>query len=540
MTKGGRPWGPIRARSAEGADLAQALRDLINGARGRPSLEQLGKELGYSRARLGEFCSGSATPSWEVVAELVRATVPERERPAQLRLAKRKWEAAQDAPDSSGPVKPSLPTEPRVSEPAGHQLIAALTTVAELERAKAKAEKLAMWLRFVNSGLKQELRRLENERSGWRTTQEPDGDQALTLDQRRSKVQLLRLRTERDLRSASEEVETAGMLLRKATRLRERLQSQVAELSDRGVLVPGIDLSEVGADGPEPSDPEHLELDLHDLEHVSERSGEILEETRQDLEKLRDSVVRQTAALDSTAPKGPDKPVTGPEPSDNPRKTGPRLWTTALMAGAALLVAAAYALPGGGNDRARPDLRGYQAPEDLCAVLDSPSFLHEYPKKDSDPQHHKLDKSAIESSSCYISLKRTESAYADAYLSVSIELHKQTDPAPEFRAKWDGYDEVYEDYHVEKVSGFGDEAYLVTMDTTDGPDTGSRAATLAVRDGWTTYEMSWSLYLSTSDKGKDSLPVREAVTCITKDTTATLSTLRSPASHTPLPWSTRH
>ncbi|MFE2296847.1 hypothetical protein ACFXAW_01465 [Streptomyces sp. NPDC059445] len=175
-----------------------------------------------------------------------------------------------------------------------------------------------------------------------------------------------------------------------------------------------------------------------------------------------------------------------------------------------------------------PDLAGYRAKANLCSAVDYSALRTEYSEEDSSPTHNSLKHKAIDQSYCSISLKTSSSSsYADAYLSVEMDLHKSTDPAPEFTAVWSEYGQRYEDYEVEEVSGFGDEAYLVTEDTTSGTGTsGSRAVTLAVRDGWMTYQMSWSAY--TTSYGSTTPPeVSEVSRWLRTDTRSTLENLRS-------------
>ncbi|MFF9777322.1 hypothetical protein ACF1HJ_27130 [Streptomyces sp. NPDC013978] len=180
-----------------------------------------------------------------------------------------------------------------------------------------------------------------------------------------------------------------------------------------------------------------------------------------------------------------------------------------------------------GKDDTEADLRGYRAKSDICPSVDYSSFKNEYPEEDDAPVNNSLKHAAIDQSYCSISLKESSSStISDAYFSVQMDLHKKTDPGPEFTALWSEYDQRYDDYEVEKVDGFGDEAYLITEDTTSGDDTsGSRSATLAVRDGWMTYEMRWSAYGSSYDNV--SMPdVDEVVEWLKNDTNATLDNLR--------------
>ncbi|WP_338894467.1 hypothetical protein WBG99_01070 [Streptomyces sp. TG1A-60] len=180
-----------------------------------------------------------------------------------------------------------------------------------------------------------------------------------------------------------------------------------------------------------------------------------------------------------------------------------------------------------GRGDAEADLRGYRAESDLCSSVDYSSFKNEYPEEDTSPVDHSLEHEALDQSYCSISLKTSSaSSFSDAYFSVQVDLHKKTDPGPEFTALWSEYDQRYDDYEVEEIFGFGDEAYLVTEDTTSGDDSsGSRAATLAVRDGWMTYEMRWSAYGSTYDDV--TMPeVDDVVEWLKTDTNATLDNLR--------------
>ncbi|MGW0841790.1 hypothetical protein ACWD26_16790 [Streptomyces sp. NPDC002787] len=180
-----------------------------------------------------------------------------------------------------------------------------------------------------------------------------------------------------------------------------------------------------------------------------------------------------------------------------------------------------------GDDDTAADLRGYRAKSNLCSSVDYSSFQNEYPEEDTAPVDNALEHEALDQSYCSISLKKSSSStLSDAYFSVQVDLHKKTDPGPEFTALWSEYDQRYDDYDVDEVTGFGDEAYLVTEDTTSGDDTsGSRSATLAVRDGWMTYEMRWSAYGSTYDDV--TMPeVDDVVEWLKNDTNATLDNLR--------------
>ncbi|KQX64341.1 hypothetical protein ASD48_22150 [Streptomyces sp. Root1310] len=192
----------------------------------------------------------------------------------------------------------------------------------------------------------------------------------------------------------------------------------------------------------------------------------------------------------------------------------------------AVLASAAWAagvfLVGAEDD---PDLGGYSAPSNLCNSTDYSSFKEEYPDNDSSPTHNSLEDDALDEGLCSISLKKSTSSYADAYLYSQLDLHKKTDPGPEFTAAWKNYADSHTGYDVEAVTGIGDEAYLVSNDTTSGSSSGSLYATLAVRDGWVTYTMSYSAYYSSYDEDTDPPSLEEVTGYLKTDTRTTLEDL---------------
>lgn len=200
------------------------------------------------------------------------------------------------------------------------------------------------------------------------------------------------------------------------------------------------------------------------------------------------------------------------------------LWLAVGAAVASAAWAAGVFLLGGTGDSA--DLRGYSAPSDMCSGADYSSFKDEYPENDSSPTHNSLKDKALDESYCSLGLKKTGSSYADAYLSLQVDLHRKTDPGPEFTATWKNYGDSHTGYDVSPVKGIGDEAYLVSQDTTSGSTSGSRYATLAVRDGWVTYTMSYSAYLSSYDQDKNPPALTDVSDWLKTDTKATLEQLK--------------
>jgi hypothetical protein len=195
---------------------------------------------------------------------------------------------------------------------------------------------------------------------------------------------------------------------------------------------------------------------------------------------------------------------------------------SALWGGGVLLL--------GGSSGSSADLRGYKTTDDLCARTDTSPFKETYPKSDEEPTTYFTKGKAVDTMSCNQTLEMSDSDFADAYLYVQYALHKKTDPAPEFADNWLGYTQEKDaKYEVKPISGFGDEAYLVTEDTLSD-DSGDRYVTLAVRDGWVTYSMNWSQYESSLDSDSDSTDsvptIDEATQWVKTATKATLAKLK--------------
>lgn len=222
---------------------------------------------------------------------------------------------------------------------------------------------------------------------------------------------------------------------------------------------------------------------------------------------------------------GPFGPAVPVSPSGGGGAGRAVLWAAVGAVVASAAWAAGVFLLGGKGDGA--DLRGYAAPSDMCSSADYSSFKDEYPEGDSSPARNALKDPALDESYCSLDLKKTGSSYADAYLSLQVDLHRKTDPGPEFTATWKNYGDSHTGYDVSPVSGIGDEAYLVSQDTANGStSSGSRYATLAVRDGWVTYTMSYSVYFTSYDQDKNPPALSDVDEWLKKDTKATLGRLK--------------
>ncbi|MFJ9414122.1 hypothetical protein ACIRPT_08140 [Streptomyces sp. NPDC101227] len=164
-----------------------------------------------------------------------------------------------------------------------------------------------------------------------------------------------------------------------------------------------------------------------------------------------------------------------------------------------------------------PDLAGYSYTDDLCAATSMTPFKNAdftiaankaSAASDTDtanPQHSGSRQDAVDTMWCNTSLKAksaSSSGYSSTWLYNTATLHKKTDPGPEFAAGYRAYEKQASsiDYRVERVTGIGDEAYLVTQKKKDG-STDASYMLLGVRDGWLTYQSTWSNYASSGASG---------------------------------------
>ncbi|SDO10895.1 hypothetical protein SAMN05216259_107295 [Actinacidiphila guanduensis] len=184
--------------------------------------------------------------------------------------------------------------------------------------------------------------------------------------------------------------------------------------------------------------------------------------------------------------------------------------------------AVASALWGGGvlllgkDSGAKADLRGYTVRNDLCSSADLTAFSGTY-AGGSTPTAYTTKGRTLDEMECSEGMKiSATSDLSDAYVDIEVDLHKKTDPAGEFDDQWLGYRQHKPASTVVPVSGYGDEAFLVTA-------SGSDEVTLAVRDGWVTYSMTWNSF-----SYEDSAPSSSDATAWVKSSTrATLAKLKS-------------
>ncbi|WP_031188955.1 MULTISPECIES: hypothetical protein [Streptomyces] len=184
------------------------------------------------------------------------------------------------------------------------------------------------------------------------------------------------------------------------------------------------------------------------------------------------------------------------------------------MGGAILFAAGAF-----GEAQPDPDLAGYSYTSDLCNRTSFTPFENSNYKikpagssssssgasgsSAQNPQYSGVQQGAVDSMWCNAELKASDAGsndYSSTWVYSAATLHKKTDPTAEFA---DGY-RAYESqrssiaYKVTPVSGIGDEAYLVSR----SDDSSGSYVILGVRDGWMTYQITWSSYTSRTTSTK--------------------------------------
>ncbi|MEK8170788.1 hypothetical protein NKH77_18065 [Streptomyces sp. M19] len=76
---------------------------------------------------------------------------------------------------------------------------------------------------------------------------------------------------------------------------------------------------------------------------------------------------------------------------------------------------------------------------------------------------------------------------------------------------------------MREVSGLGDEAYVVTQ---DGDESTGAYVILAVREGWMTYESTWSEYVPSDSDDVSPSPATKVTRILKESAKETLSRLK--------------
>ncbi|UGT39670.1 hypothetical protein LTV02_26900 [Nocardia yamanashiensis] len=163
--------------------------------------------------------------------------------------------------------------------------------------------------------------------------------------------------------------------------------------------------------------------------------------------------------------------------------------TSALWAAILVALRAGSSSDDAGYSSASPDLRGYHIVDSPCRVGDFTVMGDRFRVASGGVSRMQITVSrhdALDTARCLVDLV---SEKTKGLLTTVAAVHKQSNPISSFRAGFDtaeldGWDGASAE-GIEKVPDLGDEAYIVS-----GGSNGSRA-TLRIRDGWFTYELTW-------------------------------------------------
>lgn len=199
------------------------------------------------------------------------------------------------------------------------------------------------------------------------------------------------------------------------------------------------------------------------------------------------------------------------KPAGGRRRAQGLLWGAAGALVASVVWAVVVFVYGFGDGK--PDLRGYRLGEKPCAAMKLKALSGAIGKAEHKPseQPGRVEHSAIDRVDCAVSLapfKSSEKKRADGWsaqisVTMRVELHKKTDPAPEFDALSTELDSFGNEVaKVEGLVNLGDSAYLVTVD--------DNSSLVTVRDGGAviTLEMSASAVYDGEDgpEGEAEIP----------------------------------
>ncbi|MFF5480931.1 tetratricopeptide repeat protein [Streptomyces sp. NPDC012935] len=313
--RAGRPWGPIRAESAEANALADFLRAQVD-ASGK-TLNGLAGEIPVSKTRISDYLGGKV-PDQKFVSALIRATVPEpRLRERRMAEAGKLLRAA--AHPSPVKPQPSATSALELAEARAQQveiydrLTRSLEQQNELREAAGNSAKLVMILLSMINGLERRITDLTSERDQLHAAH-ADAGALVQTQQQLTRAQEQEQRAQQELQRAQEKQ-------RQAEELAARVQAQVEQLTDEldRLRTGATSATITGYDDPVPgtahlatTDPVGDDIDeaLARVVAVNDRDDQTLRRITHDLveDVLTEEVVRNNT---------PDNPASSPSAADN-------------------------------------------------------------------------------------------------------------------------------------------------------------------------------------------------------------------------------
>ncbi|MFE0184945.1 tetratricopeptide repeat protein [Streptomyces olivaceus] len=224
--RGGRPWGPIRADSAEARQLAEFLREQVDFS-GR-TLAQLAEQIHVSKSQISVGLAGKV-PEPAFVTALIHATIPE------PRLRKQRLDRARELLEAAAHPSPANPGPPAASEVelAGlraqqvetyDRLTHSLEAQNRLHEAAGNSAKLVMVLLSMINRLERRITDLTGERDQLRAAH-VDPDALHHTQQQLARAHEQEQRAQWELSRAQEKQ-------RQAEALAATVQAQITQLTD--------------------------------------------------------------------------------------------------------------------------------------------------------------------------------------------------------------------------------------------------------------------------------------------------------------------
>ncbi|MEV5847404.1 hypothetical protein AB0M32_36120 [Streptomyces sp. NPDC051985] len=314
--RGGRPWGEIRAASAEAHALAVFLRARVTES--GKTLTVLQAEINYSRSQISVFLGGQV-PETAFVEALLGATVTpdllERRRTQAaglLRAARNPQPAARPAGavTSAGELAAVRGQQVEVYE----RFTRALEQQNELRQTAENSAKLTMVLLAMVSRLQQRITDLTNERDRLLATPAGTGRVEQT-EQQLARASEQAQRAQQELRRTQDKLERAEALTTVVQSKAERLAAELDQLrgtgTDRGEE--RTDAPYTRGSGPRPA--EFADPAAEDIDQALTRAAAVNDQDDRTLQRISDDL-GERASSDRVVPDNPsDNSATRPYPA---------------------------------------------------------------------------------------------------------------------------------------------------------------------------------------------------------------------------------
>ncbi|MFF4506766.1 TerD family protein [Streptomyces sp. NPDC001401] len=315
--RGGRPWGPIRAESAEAKTLAVFLRAQVD-ASGK-TLTTLAGEIHLSKSRISEHLAGKL-PDQDFISTLIRATIPE-PRMCERRLAEAEKLLRAAAHPSPVTPPPAAAFALELAEARAQQveiydrLTRSLEQQNELREAAGNSARLVMVLLSMINKLERRIIGLTGERDQL-YAQHADPDTLRQTQQQLARAQEQEQRAQQELHRAQEKQ-------RQAEELAARVQAQVDQLRDELDRLHTSMADDTTANGYDTAvlEPAHHAMTTDpvgdDIDQALARVVAVNDRDDQVLQRINHDLIQAPPADEVVQHNPPNNPTSGPITADN-------------------------------------------------------------------------------------------------------------------------------------------------------------------------------------------------------------------------------